>query len=238
MADYSLKNNGMVEQGSLAWQRQRIGKFTGSRISDLLSSPRSKKDSDSIFGKTAMDYIYEVAAQRMLLPKYLDDDYYFEMYLDQVTATNKYIQFGHDNEEFAAEEYSMLVGCDLLEVDCIDHESIPFFAASPDRLVELDDGSIRVIEIKCPSPKTYMKYMTEIHDNASLLSVNPDYYYQMQSEMMVVGAKDAHFVCFCPFLRRPLHYCTILPDEEAVKIITYRVNEANKVVDSIINKKK
>ena len=61
----------MIEQGSFGWLRQRLGNFTGSRIGDLMTSGKKGE----LFGKTAFSYIYEVAAERNLLPKYIEDDY-------------------------------------------------------------------------------------------------------------------------------------------------------------------
>ena len=39
--------------------------------------------------ETAFSYIYEVAAERNLLPKYIEDDYLFEIYQNQVSINNK-----------------------------------------------------------------------------------------------------------------------------------------------------
>ena len=93
----------MIEQGSFGWLRQRLGNFTGSRIGDLMTSGKKGE----LFGKTAFSYIYEVAAERNLLPKYIEDDYLFEIYQNQVSINNKFIEFGHENEDFAAERYSL-----------------------------------------------------------------------------------------------------------------------------------
>lgn len=101
----------MIEQGSFGWLRQRLGNFTGSRIGDLMTSGKKGE----LFGKTAFSYIYEVAAERNLLPKYIEDDYLFEIYQNQVSINNKFIEFGHDNEDFAAERYQLVTGCELEE---------------------------------------------------------------------------------------------------------------------------
>ncbi len=223
----------MIEQNSPEWFKSRLGYFTGSKIGALMSSSKKK---DELFGKTAMDYIYEVASERELLPAYLEDDYLFEIYQNQVSFSNKYTQFGHENESFAIEEFEKIIGKETTAIDSVKHPSILFFSASPDRLINSEEGC-EVVEVKCPTPKVFMKYKNEIKDNHTLKSVNPDYYYQIMSEISVTNAKSAYFVCFCPFLKKSLHYCKIVPDEDAINEITYRVNEANKVVNSIINKK-
>lgn len=65
----------MIEQGSKDWLVARLGNFTGSRIGDLMTSGKKKGE---LFGKTALSYIYEVAAERNLLPKYIKDDLLLE----------------------------------------------------------------------------------------------------------------------------------------------------------------
>ena len=65
----------MIDQISSDWWKSRIGFFTGSRIGDLMTSGKKGE----LFGKTALSYIYEVCAERNLLPKYIEDDYYFEI---------------------------------------------------------------------------------------------------------------------------------------------------------------
>ena len=61
----------MSEQGTLEWQRMRLGKFSGSNIHKLMGKARNKSD---IFSQTALTYIKEVAAERCLNQKMVDDD--------------------------------------------------------------------------------------------------------------------------------------------------------------------
>lgn len=63
------------------------GNFTGSRIGDLMTSGKKGEP----LGKTALSYMYEIAAERNLLPKYIEDDYLFEIYQNQVSINNKFI---------------------------------------------------------------------------------------------------------------------------------------------------
>ena len=103
----------MIEQGSKEWKLSRLGNFTGSRIGDLMTSGKKGE----MFGKTALSYLYEVAAERNLLPKYIEDDYYFEIYQQQVSFSNKYTDWGHEVEDFAAERYQLVTGCELEECE-------------------------------------------------------------------------------------------------------------------------
>lgn len=222
----------MIEQGSFGWLRQRLGNFTGSRIGDLMTSGKKGE----LFGKTALSYIYEVAAERNLLPKYIDDDYLFEIYQQQVSVSNKYTEWGHENEDFAAERYQLVTGCELEECESVQHPTIPFFSASPDRIAT-KHGTKRVVEVKCPLPKTFMEYMAEVKDNNTLKSANPKYYYQTMAEMACTGLSKADFVVFCPFLKHNIHIVEITRDEAVIAEFEKRIMAANEIINQMLNKK-
>lgn len=222
----------MIEQGSSEWLKQRLGKITGSRIGDLVTSGKKGE----MFGKTALSYIYEVCAERDLLQKYMDDDYLFEIYQRQVSINNKFIEFGHDNEDFAAERYQLVTECKLEECESIQHPTISHFSASPDRIA-IKDGLRKVVEIKVPLPKTFMEYMAEVKDNETLKAVNPKYFYQVQSEMACTGLEKADFVVFCPFLKHNIHIVEITRDEAVIAEFEKRIMAANEIINQILNKK-
>lgn len=222
----------MIEQGSKDWLISRLGYFTGSRIGDLMTSGKKGE----LFGKTAMSYIYEIASERNLLPKYIEDDYYFEIYQQQVSFSNKYTDWGHEIEDFAAERYLLATGCELEECESIQHPTISFFSASPDRIAT-KDGIKKTVEIKCPLPKTFMEYMAEVKDNNTLKSVNPKYFYQIQAEMSCTGLDRADFVAFCPFLKHNIHIVEITRDNMVISEFENRITEANKIINQILNKK-
>lgn len=222
----------MIEQNSSEWLKSRISFFTGSRIGDLMTSGKKGE----LFGKTALSYIYEVAAERNLLPKYIEDDYYFEIYQQQVSFSNKYTDWGHEVENLAAERYQLITRCELEECESIQHPTIPYFSASPDRIA-IKDGSRKVVEIKCPLPKTFMEYMAEVKDNETLKSVNPKYYYQTMAEMACTGLDKADFVVFCPFLKHNIHIVEITRDEAVIAEFEKRIMAANEIINQILNKK-
>lgn len=222
----------MIEQGSKEWKLSRLGNFTGSRIGDLMTSGKKGE----MFGKTAFSYLYEVAAERNLLPKYIEDDYYFEIYQQQVSFSNKYTDWGHEVEDFAAERYQLVTGCELEECESIQHLTIPYFSASPDRIA-IKDGLRKVVEIKAPLPKTFMEYMAEVKDNETLKAVNPKYFYQVQAEMSCTGLDKADFVVFCPFLKHNIHIVEITRDEAVIAEFEKRITAANEIINQILNKK-
>lgn len=221
-----------MEQNTNEWLKARLGNFTASAIHQLMSSGRRKEER---FGKTALSYIYEVAAERDILPIYLSDDILFEVYLQQTTVSSKAIEWGHDNEPLAAERYELRTGFHVKEVGIFFHPDVSHFSASPDRIATDPQSAMqRVVEIKCPSPKRFMEYRSTIHDAESLRAVCPEYYWQIQAELACTGLREAHFVAFCPFLAHNLHIVPIPADELAIAEMTERVREANKLIDETI----
>lgn len=221
-----------MEQNTYEWLKARLGNFTASAIHQLMSSGRRKEER---FGRTALSYIYEVAAERDILPIYLSDDILFEVYLQQTTVTSKAMDWGHDTEPLAAERYGLRTGFCVEEVGIFLHPDVPHFSASPDRIAtDPQSGTRRVVEIKCPSPKKFMEYRYTIHDAETLKAVCPEYYWQIQAELACTGLREAHFVAFCPFLKHNLHIVPIPADELAIAVITERVREANKFIDETI----
>ena len=221
-----------VEQRSLDWHRLRIGSFTGSKIGDLMKSGRKK---EQIFGDTAMSYIFKVAAERMLNPVFVNDDELFGQYIEQQQVYSKAIIWGQEQEE-NAKDLLMRKNpeWELSDVSSCKHDTIPHFAASPDAII-YDRKKLMIGEIKCPSVHTFVRYLVEIKDAESLKKVQPDYFYQMQSEMACTNAESGIFVAYCPWLVKPIHIVPIERDEEAIKAIEERVVKANEIVEQIIN---
>ena len=85
-------------QRDLGWFRVRLGSITGSKVGDLMKSGRKK---EQVFGDTALSYIYQVAAERMLNPVFVDDDELFADYVEQMQVTSKAIRWGQEQEDNA-----------------------------------------------------------------------------------------------------------------------------------------
>ena len=183
--------NDLENQRDLAWFRCRIGSFTGSKIGDLMKSGRKK---EQIFGDTAMSYIFKVAAERMLNPVFVNDDELFGQYIEQQQVYSKAIIWGQEQED-NAKDLLMKKNpeWELADVSSCKHDTIPHFAASPDAII-YDRKKLMVAEIKCPSVHTFVRYLVEIKDAESLKKVQPDYFYQMQSEMACTNAESGIFV--------------------------------------------
>ena len=225
-----------VEQRSLDWYRLRCGNITGSKVADIMKSGRKK---DEVFSDTAKSYLYQVAGERLFNPDFLNDDDIFQDYIDQVSVNTKAMQWGSDQED-AAKSLFMQMNFpegEITDLSSCKHDTIPFFAASPDGAIYgRDGGDIKIIEVKCPNINTYMKYRTLIHDAASLKEVEPKYYWQMMAEMSCTGATSGIFITYCPWLSKPIHWAEIDRNGDDVKLMEARVILANEFIDEIINK--
>lgn len=224
-----------VEQRSLEWHRLRCGCITGSKVSDIMSSGRKKED---LFSQVGKSYLYQIAGERLFNPDFLNDDDIFQDYIDQVSVSTKAMQWGSDHEDAAKALYMQMnfPEGEITELSSCKHDTIPYFAASPDGAIHLSDGEdLKIIEVKCPNINTYMKYRTLIHDAASLKETEPKYYWQMMAEMSCTGAKGGIFIVYCPWLSKPIHWAEIDRVEDDIKLMEDRVILANDFINEIIN---
>ena len=225
-----------VEQRSLDWYRLRCGHITGSKVADIMKSGRKK---DEVFSETAKAYLFQVAGERLFNPTFLNDDGIFQDYIDQVSVNTKAMQWGSD-QEGAAKSLFMQMNFpegEIVELSSCKHDTIPYFAASPDGAIYYgrDGEDLKIIEVKCPNINTYMKYRTLIHDAASLKETEPKYYWQMMAEMSCTGAKCGIFIVYCPWLSKPIHWADIGRVEDDIKLMEDRVILANDFINEIIN---
>ena len=225
-----------VEQRSLEWHRMRCGCITGSKVADIMKSGRKK---DEVFSETAKAYLFQVAGERLFNPTFLNDDGIFQDYIDQVSVNTKAMQWGSDQED-AAKSLFMQMNFpegEITELSSCKHDTIPYFAASPDGAIYYgrDGEYLKIIEVKCPNINTYMKYRTLIHDAASLKETEPKYYWQMMAEMSCTGAKGGIFIVYCPWLSKPIHWAEIGRVEDDIKLMEDRVILANDFINEIIN---
>lgn len=224
-----------VTQRSIEWFRSRMGNITGSKVADIMKSGRKK---DELFSDTAKSYLFQIAGERIFNPKWLKDDDIFQDYIDQVNVTTKAMQWGTEQEGEAKKIWVSrnFQDGDIVELSSCKHDTIPYFAASPDGAIYGRDGEdLKIIEVKCPNINTYMKYRTLIHDAASLKETEPKYYWQMMAEMSCTGAKGGIFIVYCPWLSKPIHWAEIDRVEDDIKLMEDRVILANDFINEIIN---
>ncbi len=222
-------------QHDISWYRARCGQITGSKVSDIMKSVRSKGET---FSETAKTYLYQVAGERLFNPDFLGDDDVFADYIEETNITTRAMRWGTEQEDAARRLAADILGYDIEEVSLCAHDTIPHFAASPDGMIRNIDGEghLGVLEIKCPNIGTFMRYRHLVHSAADLKAVKPEYYWQMMAEMDCTGAVSGVFVTYCQWLSAPFHYANIERVEDDIKLMEERVALANEFIDNIISK--
>lgn len=217
-------NLNQPEQRTYDWHRARLGNWTGSEIHKLMGKGRAKNEK---FSETAKSYIIKVLSERMLSEEVVKDDELFGLYINQVSAWSKAIEWGMEHEDEARSLYEKKTGNEITSVSSIAHESIEFYAASPDGIVVKAD---KVVEIKCPLPETFVRYKLMIGDGDDLKAVKPEYYWQVMAEMDCTGAAACDFTVYNPFMGDPIHIATIERNNEAIATIHNRIEEAEEYI--------
>ena len=197
---------------------------------------KSGRKKDEVFSETAKAYLFQVAGERMFNPAFLNDDDIFQDYIDQVSVNTKAMQWGADQEDAAKALYMQMnfPEGEMAELSSCKHDTIPYFAASPDGAIYCRDGEdLKIIEVKCPNINTYMKLRTLIRDAASLTESEPKYYCQRMAEMSCTGAKGGVFIVYCPWLTKPIHWAEIERVEDDINLMEQRVILANDFINKI-----
>lgn len=158
----------MIEQNTPEWHQARCGSLGASAVHDALAKTKTG------WGAGRANAITKIVLER--LTNTPQDSY-----------TNAAMQWGHDQEDSAANAYAFLTGNTVEVCGIYKHPTIEGTHASPDRLVG-DDG---LVEIKCPNSSTHLE---------TLLSkkVPAKYVTQMQWQMAVTGRAWCDFVSYDP----------------------------------------
>ena len=160
-----------MEQRSKEWFKVREGRFTASRISDLLGVKG--------LGLTGETYAFEKACE---LVYGVDEDESFESYD---------MKRGTELEPIAFRKFK-----ELKEFDFLDVQETTFFpygshaGASPDGLV----GNNAILEIKCPRPTKFFNLVAKGFD-----AIDKEYIAQMQMQMLCTNSVKAYFFNYIIF---------------------------------------
>ena len=195
-----------MQQRSKEWFETRLGRFTASRINELMGVKGLNKTGDS--------YAYEKAIE-IVYGKSDEDLSTFDM------------RRGVELEPVAFDLFSQKMGLEFIEV-----KKASFFpfgdnaGASPDGLVGKDE----VLEIKCPRHAKFFNIV-----KGGLKEVDKAYIDQMQMQMLCTNSKKCYFVNFIIFNDEPLmHIIEVYRDEERIKLIKERIKEAVKLRDEYV----
>lgn len=182
-------------QNSPEWYNARLFHFTSSELHKLMTEPRSAADKAA--GKlsaTAETYVLDKVAE------YLTNG----LCLDYKERFSKETDWGNAYEEVAREVYEKRMGVSVELCGFLPYGED--FGGSPDGLVG-DDG---IIEIKCPYNSSVHAAYLLMMSAEDLRRVRPEYYAQIQGNLLVTGRKWADFVSFDPRMQNDVFALKVL----------------------------
>lgn len=175
-----------MEQRTEEWFAVRLGKVTGSRVSDVMSK------TESGYSATRANYMAQLICERLTGVK-------------AASFTSAAMEWGVENEPFAVAAYEAKAGVFVEPVGFIQHPTIALAGTSPDGFAAPDG----LVEIKCPNSATHI-------DTLINQDVDNKYVKQMQWQMACTGRQWCDFVSFDPRLPENLQlFVKRIPRDEA-----------------------
>lgn len=136
------------EQGTDEWRALRTGKFTASRVVDLLMAKTTAG---------YQNYIHEVACEILTGEP------------QETPFSSSAMEHGKEKEEAARVEYAFRTGHLVTVPGIIIHDQFEYLAASPDGCIEPTHG----LEIKCPMTKKHVEtYLGGKIDRAYIIQMH------------------------------------------------------------------
>lgn len=157
-----------IIQRSPEWYAIRLGKVTGSRISDVVAKTKTG------YSASRANYLAELLLERITGKT-------AESYVSAA------MQYGMDTEPEARAAYEFFINRDVEQVGFVGHPTIMMAGCSPDGLVSSDG----LVEIKCPQPPKHLATLLGASIDAAYLG-------QAQFQMACTGRAWVDFVSYCP----------------------------------------
>jgi putative phage-type endonuclease len=208
----------MIEQRTDDWFKQRLGKVTASRISDVIAKTKTG------FSTSRQNYLVQLVSERLTGKK--SDSF-----------VNQYMLDGIEREPIAKELYQKLHNVIVTDVGFFEHPTIPNSGASPDGAVnaEIEGKFAGLIEIKCPIETT--------HTNTLMSKTIPSKYIpQIQWQMASVSpnVKWVDFISFNPNFpdTMQLFVLRVERDDEYIASLEVEVKQFLEEVETTILKLK
>ena len=204
-----------ASQRTPVWDKARLGRFTSSEIYKLMSTPRNKA---KLLSDGAESYVYAKIAEELTG---------FEHTVYKGIA----VEHGEEYEPAACAEFERLTGVKVTPVGFIPYLS--YAGGSPDGLI----GEDALIEIKCPfNSANHVEYLS-LNSSADLFACSPDYWYQIQANLLFTARSTAYFITFSPYVPAPLHigWIKIEADLEAQARIVAKLELALRMKTELVN---
>ncbi len=219
-----------MEQRTFEWFLNRIDKFTGSKIPDLMKQGRAKGEE---WGETAKGVILEMATLQTMTEEGRAEYIYQQMKKDFVQTRH-----GNENEPIARQAYCELTGYVVDVTGFTVNPRCPYHGGSFDGEVkELGASFVRrgiengIIEIKCPFDP--VKHIQNLNLMRTGLDVKHEYYGQIQSNIETAGAAWCDFVSFDPRQDEShrLVVIRVYRDEIYIEAMMDRIHQAKRILD-------
>ena len=191
-------------QGSDEWQQLRAGRFTASRIVDVMAKTKSG------YSASRKNYLAELMVERMTG-------------VPTAHFTSPAMQWGTTHEPDARTVYELMTGNDVQQVGLIIPDDMDYVAASPDGLIG-DDGGL---EIKCPNTATHIETLRT-------RKIPRNYMLQMQWNMFCSGRSWWDFVSYDPRMRLPKLTSIIIRVDRDDDMIAEAVAEVEKAEGELV----
>lgn len=188
-----------MEQRSKEWYEQRKGRFTASRISELMGVKGLGKTGESYAFELACELVYGIDEE----DSFISHDMQRGISLEPL-AFRKFSELKELEFKSVKEAYFMPYGNDA--------------GASPDGLID-DKGNL---EIKCPRPVKFFKLVA-----LGESEIDSNYLYQMQMQMLCSNSEYTSFFNYCIFNGVEMwHEIVIKRDDKIIELMKKRIEEA------------
>ncbi|MDV3554519.1 hypothetical protein CMT62_13275 [Elizabethkingia anophelis] len=161
-----------------AWNKVRMDKFTSSNVYKLMTY----LDKPDILPKGAITYIEEIVIAIKTNGQGIEN------------VTSYAMDHGTEKEPFAVTRFEKEKGVECYAIgDKQEFVTLcSYFGGTPDGLFGTDD----LIEVKCPNSKTHFSNLRELVDVESFQKKYPQYYGQIQGNLLATGRKTGWFISY------------------------------------------
>ena len=173
---------------------ERIGNFTASVLHSAI-----KKGASGKYNKIGRQTLLDIKGAEL------------DTGVIEDGGQSKWMKDGEDNEPIAKEIWQELTGRKILDKMPYVHPDIPFFAASPDGVLE-DDPSC-LVEIKSPKAKVHRRTIRTGQ-------IKEEYITQMLAQISCMwheGARKCLFISYHKRYTPPIHVIEFKPTKKMVK---------------------